>query len=239
MPGVGLLVGQDVPQGGGRCKGGGREINGGPEQPEQAGRGQPAFHQINGIFARLRRIRRPNLAELLPKQQIGEQQPAGHHGYAAVPDGPQKVRQIDLVFVRCLVDDIKAVKGNLNVILRGRAYRHAGSIDSLHNKHLVRTRERVLGRSDIEGLHILHDRFRSGQNVFADSGQIYGNQKPQQYQPPEGVLKTAGDFRLKQPPQEQQREDQNRRSKENFFHVCPPPACSRIAESSARSVSES
>ena len=93
MAGVGGLMGQHMPQPLRRGDNGGGKINGGPEQPEQAGGGETCLHQIDGIPAVLRGIGRPRPPELLPEAQVGHQKPHRHGGDADQPEDRQQVRR--------------------------------------------------------------------------------------------------------------------------------------------------
>ena len=67
VPGVGLLMSQDVPEAVRALESGGGQVNGGPEEPEQAGGGQTAFHQVDPAGGALYRPGLPGLTELLPE----------------------------------------------------------------------------------------------------------------------------------------------------------------------------
>ena len=96
LPCVGLLVGQHVAQTLLILQGGGSQVDGGPEQPEEARGHQSLLHQIRRAPAALQLQGEPPAPQHPPEPQVGHDQPQGHAPHAAVPDGPEDSPQIDL-----------------------------------------------------------------------------------------------------------------------------------------------
>ena len=212
VPGVGGLMGQHMPQGLRRFRGGGGEIHRGPQQAEQAGGGQP-LRQIHRIPAPLHRIRRPAPAETGGKPEVGRQEPDCHHRHSGVPDIPQEIRRSQLP-----VADGGGVRGNHPAVCGGfrpgnRRLGIGGGGDFVPGLRMLLQR-RPLHRH-IEGPPFqpldnlrLH-RLRRRQHIVVHGGQADGHQQPQGHQPPQGVLYPAGDGFPEQAPQNQQRQNQN------------------------------
>ena len=166
MPGVGLLVGQDVPEAVRALEGGGGQVDGGAEEPEEAGGGEALLHQIDPAGGALHGIGPPGPAELSPEEKIGEDQPAGHGRHAAVPDGGQLVRQNDLPGVFHLMDHLLAVGIAVNAVFRGRAQHDFGVLfGTVRGKGPLRSGQGDPGGGQVERLSLQagHHRLRRRQ----------------------------------------------------------------------------
>ena len=243
VPGVGLLMSQDVPEAVRALEGGGGQVNGGAEQPEEAGGGEALLHQIDPAGGALHGIGPPGPAELSPEEKIGEDQPAGHDGTAGVPDRGQKVRQGNLPLIgpnafRRVSHGILVVK-SVGAVRRGGADGHRRSVVRSVKIAAVRPPGCYGVRRNVQGLHPVRRGLRRRQQAEARRREVHRHQQPQQHQPPEGVLGPAGEDLPKQPPEGQQRQDQRRGGQQDFLHVSSPPALSRMADSSAMSDSDS
>ena len=78
--------------------------------------------------------------------------------------------------------------------------------------------------------------FGNGQDAEIRRRELDREQQPQQHEPPQGVLHPPGDFLMEEPPHHQQGQNQGGGRQQDFLHF-PPPAFSRIADSSAISAS--
>ena len=166
VPGVGLLVCQDVPEAVRALEGGGGQVNGGAEQPEEAGGGEALLHQIDPAGGALHGIGPPGPAELSPEEQIGEDQPAGHDRHTAVPDGGQLVRQDDLPGVFHLMDHLLAVGIAVNAVFRGQAQHDFGVLfGTVRGKGPLRSGQGDPGGGQVECLSLQagHHRLRRRQ----------------------------------------------------------------------------
>ena len=188
MAGVGLLVGQHVAQGLRRGDGGGSQVDGGPEQPEETGGGESLLDQVYPAGAVLHRIGRPAFPQLSPEEEVGEEEPHPHHGAAGIPDGAEEILQGNLPLVLCGgfyrgIEDVlhRKCKG---IVRRGGAYRHRWTVRRVVDRRTALSHIGDAVRRKIEGFYILYHRLRRGQHVVLQRGQIDGHQQPQQYQPP-------------------------------------------------------
>ena len=237
VPPVGQLVGDDVALPLLRGRGGGGQVDGGAQEPHQAGGGQPPLRQIHWHRAPLHGIGPPPPAELPPEAQVPRQEPQPRQGHAAVPEVPQQLRRRQL----------PGVAGDGLPV--GRQHRVAEAVAGLHHLAglgLARRRD-LRRRGAVQGQDVdrtalqpagrrLHRGLRRGQHSEACRRQAHGDQQPGQHQQPQGVLGPPGDLFPEHPPQDQQGQDQHRGRDQNLCHGFSPPF-SKMADSSARSSS--
>ena len=237
VPPVGQLVGDDVALPLLRGRGGGGQVDGGAQEPHQAGGGQPPLRQVYRHRAPLHGIGPPPPAELPPEAQVPRQEPQPRQGHAAVPEVPQQLRRRQL----------PGVAGDGLPV--GRQHRVAEAVAGLHHLAglgLARRRD-LRRRGAVQGQDVdrtalqpagrrLHRGLRRGQHSEACRRQAHGDQQPGQHQQPQGVLGPPGDLFPEHPPQDQQGQDQHRGRDQNLCHGFSPPF-SKMADSSARSSS--
>ena len=237
VPPVGQLVGDDVALPLLRGSGGRGQVDGGAQEPHQAGGGQPPLRQIHWHRAPLHGVGPPPPAELPPEAQVPRQEPQPRQGHAAVPEVPQQLRRRQLPGV---AGDGLPVR---------RQHRVAEAVAGLH--HLaglgLACRRDLRRRGAVQGQDVdrpalqpaggrLHRGLRRGQHSEACRRQAHGDQQPGQHQQPQGVLGPPGDLFPEHPPQDQQGQDQHRGRDQNLCHGFSPPF-SKMADSSARSSS--
>ena len=237
---MGGLVGDDVPQALRRGDGGGGQVDGGPEQSEQAGGGQTGLHQIDGILAAFNRVKSSCFAQLSPEAEVARQEPAGHDGDAGVPDAPEQLSggepaRVDGGGLSALIHHhdpcgsgghrIAGLEIGISPAFLGQVYLSGG-------QDVDRPLLQMVG----DGFHC---RLRRRQYIEIQRGQAHRHQQPHQHQRPQGVLQTAGDGLPEYLTQNQQGQDQDRGGQQDILHVPSPPAFSRMADSSAISASVS
>ncbi len=211
VPGVGLLVGQHVAQALLALQGGGGQIDGGPQDAEQARRRQGGLHHIHPVLTAGDLHAHPAAAQLPGEGEVGPQQSQGHRRRPGQPDGAQG-----------LDDGQMLLRGRLRVLCRrggrgddvgldrlqagtGGLRPSGGKAGGLRRRGGYGDRRSGKGRGLQPGGDRLPHRLRHGQHAEIQGGQGDGNHQPHQHQRPQGVLYPAGYLLTEDPPQRQQR----------------------------------
>ena len=240
VPGVGDLVGQHVAQGLVRGHGRRGEVDGGPEQAEEAGGDEAPVHQIDPAGAPLQGQGDPPPPQAQPEAPVGEQHPQARGPRARRPDGPEEILQADLPAVRNAVGDVAPIGELLGVVPGGGGQGGVVVGGRSHGppvRRLIRRPDLLIGGLEVDRLALQgpHHRGRHGEDAEVHRRQAHRDQQPGQHQAPQGVLGPAGDLLPEHLPQDQQGQNEHRGGEEHLFHDSPPPAFSRMADSSAMS----
>ena len=260
MPGVGQLVGQDVALPARVPGHGGGQVDSGAEEAREAG-GRDALHRIDRQGAVRAGERLPVPPQEAGEAEIGDEEPEGHRRRTGEPQSRQGLGGGEAEgggILRCCGRRRRhRVGGGLHRRGDGGRGRGDGVGAGIGARRGAGGRPAAGGGSDglrraggrlpgLEGVGRLHplrdggaDRLRRGEDAVLGRRKIHRHQQPQGHQAPEGILHPAGEAPAEDAPQGQQRQDQNRRGDEHFLHVRPSFARSRMAESSARSLSVS
>ncbi len=233
MPPVGLLMGQHMTQARPPLHGGGRQIHGRPEQPEEARRYQPLLHQIHRIPAFRQLHRDPLFPQHVPEPEVGYCQPQPHEPHARSPDQAQSLLQGKGIFRQ--YGRLALRLGHLGIAALHwqdhiRSCRGARDLLRRYRQHINRLLLQPFLHLDPGGLG-------DGQHAEIRRRKVRRHQQPHQYQPPEGILYPPGNSLPEDLPQDQQGQDQRRGGQQNLSHFAPPPAFSSMADSSATSAS--
>lgn len=207
VAGVGQLMGQNVAHPLRRGDGGGGQIDGGPEQPEQAGGGQPCLHQIDGQGTALHRPGLPGPPQPQPEAPVDGQQKHRRRAAPRQPEaGQHRLRGQPPVLhggllrldqpCRSPFRDLRLFRGHVGgggvLGQRGTGHRNVDRPGGNAPGHPLLHR---LGRSEDGKIH---------------RRQAHRNQQPQEDQSPQSVLHPPGQAGPEQLPQRQQRQNQHR-----------------------------
>ena len=260
MPGVGQLVGQDMALPARIPGHGGGQVDGGAEEAREAG-GRDALHLIDRQGA----VRQDQGLPVPPQEageaQVGEGEPEGHRRRAGEPKDRQGLGGGEAEGGGILRLRGRHRRHGIGGGLRHRGNGGRGRGDGVGavigagsgvggrlaagggGDDLRRAGGRLPGPDGVGRLHPLGDGgadgLRRGEDAVLGRREVHRHQQPQGHQAPEGILHPAGEALAEDAPQGQQCQDQNRRGDEHFLHVRPSFARSRMAESSARSLSVS
>ena len=210
VPGVGLLMGQDVAQPRlvpGRLAG---DVDGGPQQPKETGGGD-VVAEINRAGAVHVLQGQPGPAQLPCKTQIGPEEPERHDAHSNIPYECQDLERLHPLPVK-------------DHVLPGPVHHAVGAVPLQEHgprlpvgQFLRRVELRRIGGvgQKIDALprrrlHRLLQRLRGAQHAVPGGGQLHRQQQTQQHQQPDGILHPPGNAAAKQPAQQQHRQDQRR-----------------------------
>ncbi len=231
MPPVGLLMCQHMTQPLPVLHSGGRQIHGRPEQPEEARRYQPLLHQIHRIPALRQLHGDPLFPQHVPEPEVGYRQPQPHATHARDPDQAQSLLQGKGIFRQYGRPALRL--GDLRIAAL-HWQDHIGSCRGARD--LLRRHRQYINRLLLQPfLHLDPGGLGDGQHAEIRRRKVHRHQQPHQHQPPESILNPPGDPLPEDPPQDQQGQDQRRGGQQYLSHFAPPPAFSRMADSSATS----